>query len=75
MGWRTTAIFLPMPLRISLTRRVVWLLPAPVRTAQTATTGLLLGSMVRREPTMQKSAPAAWAREARCITCSWDTSE
>ena len=30
------------------TRRVVWLLPAPVRTAQTATTGFVLLSIVRR---------------------------
>ena len=30
-----------MPRRISETRRVVWLLPEPVRTAHTETTGLM----------------------------------
>jgi hypothetical protein len=56
-------------------RRLVWLLPAPVRTAQTATTGLLLGSMVARGPSSRKSAPVASTREALCMTSSWDRSE
>ncbi len=46
MGWRMATTRLPSPRKISHTRRVVWLLPLPVRTAQMATTGLLEVSMV-----------------------------
>ena len=61
--------------RISVTRRLVWLLPAPVRTAQMATHGFLEASSVSCGATSRKSAPAASAREAMCITCSCETSE
>ncbi len=43
--------FLPIPFRISMTRRVVWLFPTPVRLAVTEITGfvdliiVLLGPM------------------------------
>ena len=74
IGWRTRAGFSPSPSRSSATRRVVWLLPAPVRVAQTATTGLRLRSMVRSGPSRVKSAPAASTRDATCITVSWLTS-
>jgi len=50
-------------------RRLVWLLPQPVRTAQTLMTGLVLFSSVRRSPSIVKSAPAALTIEARLITC------
>ena len=39
--------------------RVVWLLPAPVRTAHTATTGTFAGSIVASGPSSTKLAPAA----------------
>ena len=58
------ATFLPMAIRIWLTRRVVWLLPQPVRTAHTETTGLLLLIMVSRGPSRMKLAPAAMTSEA-----------
>jgi hypothetical protein len=57
------------------TRRLVWLLPLPVRTAHTATTGFSLVNIVARGPSSVKSAPAASAREARCITSWCETSE
>ena len=50
------------------TRRVVWLLPHPVLTAQMATTGLTLGNIVAAGPRRRKSAPAARMAEALCIT-------
>jgi hypothetical protein len=43
--------------RMSETRRVVWLFPEPVRTAQTETTGLLDLSWVLFFPITRKSAP------------------
>ena len=55
--------------------RVVWLLPEPVRTAQTATTGLDEVSIVSRGEIRRYDAPAASAREPMCITCSCVTSE
>ena len=55
--------------------RVVWLLPEPVRTAQTATTGLEEVSIVRCGESRLYEAPAARTREPMCITCSWVTSE
>ncbi len=62
------ATFLPMAIRIWLTRRVVWLLPLPVRTAQTEITGLLLLIMVSRGPSRMKLAPAAMTSEALSMT-------
>ena len=56
-------------------RRLVWLLPLPVRTAHTATTGFVAPSIVRSGPRSRKSTPAASAREAMCITSSWERSE
>ena len=64
-----------MPRRICVTRRAVWLLPQPVRTAPIAITGLVLASMVCRAPSRLNAAPAAFTRAAWCITCSYDTSE
>jgi hypothetical protein len=55
--------------------RVVWLFPEPVRTAQTATTGFDEVSAVSCGESSRNDAPAASARDARCITCSWVTSE
>jgi hypothetical protein len=49
-------------------------LPQPVRTAAIAMTGIEQESMVRFGPSKMKSAPAARAREAICMTCSCDTS-
>jgi hypothetical protein len=57
------------------TRRLVWLLPAPVRVAHTATTGLVLCSIDARGPTRRKSAPAAMAIDALCMTSSCAGSE
>jgi hypothetical protein len=42
--------------------------------APTATTGRREVSIVRCVPSSTKSAPAAMAREAACITVSWLTS-
>ena len=75
IGWRTRATLSPAPSRTRPTSRLVWLLPQPVRTAHTATTGLVLASIVERLPMSVKSAPAAIAIDARCITSSCDTSE
>ena len=49
-------------------RRDTGLLPQPVRTAQMEITGTLDANCVRSAPSNQKSAPAATAREARCIS-------
>ena len=59
MGWRMAATWRPFSLRISATRRLVWLLPEPVRTAQTETTGLRLLIIVSSGPRRTKLAPAA----------------
>ena len=48
-------------------RRDTGLLPQPVRTAQTEMTGTLAANCVCSAPSSQKSAPAATARDARCI--------
>ena len=55
-------------------QRAVCDLPQPVRTADTAITGTLARSIVRSGPSSVKSAPAARAREATCITCACGTS-
>jgi hypothetical protein len=55
-------------------RRVVWLVPDPVRAAVTATTGLDEEIIVVEGPISRKSGPSASTREARRITCSWETS-
>ena len=49
-------------------RRLVWLLPDPVRTAQTEITGLVLLIIVGSAPRSLKCAPAALAMELRLIT-------
>ena len=46
MGCRMLTTFLPASRSMVWILRVVWLLPAPVRTAQTAITGLVLLTMV-----------------------------
>ena len=60
---------------VSATLRVVWLLPAPVRTAQTATTGTVASSIVSFGPSSSKFAPVASTRLAMCMTYSWLMSE
>ncbi len=63
-----TTGFQPM-LRSSVAmRRETGLLPQPVRTAQTEITGTFDANCVRSAPSSQKSAPAATARDARCIS-------
>ena len=59
----------------SATRLVVWLLPEPVRTAQTATHGFVEVSIVSRGDNSVNDAPAASARDATCITSPCLTSE
>ncbi len=49
-------------------RRVVWLLPDPVRTAHTEITGFRLLIIVVVALSSLKSAPAALTSEARSIT-------
>ena len=49
-------------------RRDVWLLPQPVRTAPTAITGLVLRTMVCSAPSSENCAPAAFTRAAWCMT-------
>ena len=66
---------LPIDLRIEVIARDVWLLPQPVRTAQTAMTGLVDSSIVLRCPMMRKSAPAVLTMAALCMTFSYDRSE
>ena len=75
MGWRMTATRSPASRSTLTTARLVWLFPAPVRVAQTATTGRAERSMVRRAPRSWKSAPAALALLARCMTSRCETSE
>jgi len=70
IGCLTIATLSPAWRNTCPTCLLVWLLPAPVRTAHTATTGLLLGSIVASGPSRVKSAPAASTRDAKCITCS-----
>ena len=53
---------------------IVWLLPEPVRTAQTDITGFTDFTWVASSPIKRKSAPAASTIEALCITTSWGTS-
>ena len=75
IGCRTRTTSRPASRRIRPTRRLVWLLPQPVRTAQTATTGFVLSSIVELGPSSRKSAPAAITTEALCITVACDRSE
>ena len=55
--------------------RLVWLLPQPVRTAETATTGFVLSQHRRLRAEQRKSAPAASTVDALCITSSCERSE
>ncbi len=55
-------------------RRVVCDFPAPVRDAHTATTGFDDRSIVASGPSRRKSAPAAIASAARCITSGYERS-
>src|SRR4030043_2102076 len=75
MGWRITTVFRFRFLRGETILGVVWLFPAPVRTAQTAITGLEDFSWGDFGPRSMKSAPHARESEALCITYSWETSE
>ena len=68
MGCRTTTTRLPSSRNSRLTRRVVWLLPQPVRTAQTETTGWVERSMVAPAPSSLKFAPQAKTADALCIS-------
>ena len=72
-GWRTATTLRPAARRISATRLVVCDLPAPVRTAHTATTGTATSSVCSGRG--RKSAPAARTLEATCMTSTWRTSE
>ena len=54
---------------------MVWLLPAPVRTAHTLITGLVDLSAVYLGPIRMKSAPRALTCADLCITYSYFTSE
>ncbi len=67
-------VFSPRSRRSPATLRVVWLLPEPVRTAVTATTGFFDGIMVAAVPRRVKSHPRALTRAAMCPTYSWLTS-
>ena len=49
----------PLFINVSMTLRDVWLFPAPVRTAVTEISGLLLFNCVFVGPNREKSAPAA----------------
>ena len=75
IGWRTSPTRSPAASSSSPIRRLVWLLPQPVRTAVTATTGFVASSIVERGPRSRKSAPAASAIDALCITSSCARSE
>ena len=70
IGWRIRPTRRPASSSERPIARLVWLLPLPVRTEQTATTGTGHGIIVARGPSSVKSAPAARASEARCMTCS-----
>ena len=59
MGWRIATTFSPRPISTSTTRREVWLFPAPVRMAHTATTGFVLCTWVSVGPRMVNEDPAA----------------
>ena len=74
MGWRIATTRRPFARRMAATRRVVWLLPAPVRTAHTDTTGTFAFSMLAFGPMSRKSAPQARTWDAWCITVSCETS-
>jgi len=67
--------FLPASRSMVWILRVVWLLPAPVRTAHTAMTGLVLLTMTLSGPISMKSAPREFTRAERCMTYSYGTSE
>ena len=62
--------FLPASRSSTWILRVVWLLPAPVRTAHTAITGFVLLTIVWSGPSRRKSAPSAFTSAERCITYS-----
>ena len=74
MGCLTTTTLRPLDFRILATLLEVGLFPAPVLTAPTEITGFEDLSMVLFGPRSMKSAPAARAMEALCITYSWETS-
>ena len=76
LGWDVNSDNgLPASLSTPAIARVVWLLPEPVRTAQTETTGTVAVSIVARGPSRTKFAPAACTWLALCITDAWLTSE
>ena len=75
MGWRTATTFFPASFSTPAMARVVWLLPTPVRTAQTATMGMHALSIVASGPSSTKFAPAASTWLALCMTYSCETSE
>ena len=54
IGCRTSATLRPASSRIRPTLRLVWLLPQPVRTAQTETTGFSLSSIVAFGPSRRE---------------------
>ena len=66
--------FLPASRNQRDSQRAIADLLQTVPTAVTAITGRAEASIVRCGPSNVKSAPAASAREAQCMTCSWVTS-
>ncbi len=68
MGCRTTTGVFPWSRKVAATFRVVWLLPEPVRTAHTATTGTFASSMVAPGPSRTKFAPFDMTWLALCMT-------
>src|ERR1019366_8355474 len=74
IGCRMTTGFQPWRRSSEATSLDSGLLPQPVRTAQTETTGTVDLICVRSVPKSQKSAPAATTRDARCIRFWWEIS-
>ena len=75
MGWRTATARLPRSRSTCDTRREVWLLPQPVRTARTAITGLLLAAWVASVPSSVKCGPRDWTHATLAMTVSLERSE
>ena len=75
IGCRTSATLRPGVEQDLPDRRLVWLLPQPVRVAQHGDDGLGRAQHRRLGPSSRKSAPAASTIEALCITVSCLRSE
>src|SRR5579871_1755325 len=75
IGWRITATRRPLLRKNRATYRERGLLPDPVRTAQTLTTGFEDRIIVEAGPASTKLGPAARTADALCITSASDRSE